>query len=98
MSTTASPKNLCKLCGRQTKRGTTEHHLIPRTCHRNKWFKKTFSREQMTKTVELCHDCHRTVHRLIPSEKLLGRQFNSLKRLREHPQIRRYVGWIRKQR
>ncbi len=30
----------CELCQRTPRKGTTEHHLIPRTCHRNKWFKK----------------------------------------------------------
>ncbi|WP_145207984.1 hypothetical protein [Planctomycetes bacterium TBK1r] len=30
----ATPKP-CALCGRVTRRGTTEHHLIPRRCHHN---------------------------------------------------------------
>ncbi|MEM9827496.1 MAG: hypothetical protein AAF958_12970, partial [Planctomycetota bacterium] len=53
----------CALCGRQPKRGTTRHHLIPRCCHSNRWFKKRFAREQMNETVPLCRDCHGAVHR-----------------------------------
>ncbi|MCR9117589.1 MAG: hypothetical protein NXI22_11645 [bacterium] len=88
----------CQLCGRTTKRGTTEHHLIPRTCHRNKWFKKNFTREEMQTTVPLCRDCHRAVHDFVPSEKLLGREFNTLAKLREHPQIGPFLKWLRRQR
>jgi hypothetical protein len=87
----------CALCQRVTKRGTTAHHLIPRTCHANRWFKKNFSRERMMQTVDLCRDCHAEVHRLIPSEKLLGRQYNTLAALREHPKLARYLAWVAKQ-
>lgn len=87
----------CELCERVTKRGTTEHHLIPRTCHSNKWFKKNFSREVMRQTVSLCRDCHSAVHRFVPDEKELGREFNSLERLLDHPAISKFVKWARKQ-
>lgn len=89
--------NACELCGRVTKRGTTEHHLIPRTCHSNKWFKKRFTREQMVITVSLCRDCHRAVHRLVPDEKELGRDLNTLEALREDERIASYLAWARKQ-
>ena len=87
----------CELCGRTTKRGTTEHHLIPRTCHSNKWFKKRFSRQQMQMTVNFCHDCHRAVHNLVPDEKQLGRNLHSLAALRAHPKLQKFIAWIRKQ-
>ncbi len=87
----------CVLCGRSTKQGTTAHHLIPRTCHSNKWFKKNFTREQMRQTIQLCRDCHSAIHDLIPSEKELGRDVNTLEKLREHPEISKYLSWIRKQ-
>ncbi|MEM9588895.1 MAG: hypothetical protein AAGA03_16560 [Planctomycetota bacterium] len=84
----------CQLCGRVTRKGTTEHHLIPRTCHSNRWFKKRYSRAQMQVTVSLCRDCHSTVHRLVPREKDLGRHYNTLEALRNHDQIGRFVQWI----
>ena len=92
----SKPKR-CDLCGRVTKRGTTEHHLIPRTCHSNKWFKKRFTREQMQETVSLCSDCHGAIHDLIPSEKDLGRHFYTIELLRQHPKMSRFLGWVRKQ-
>lgn len=87
----------CELCHRKTKRGTTEHHLIPRTCHKNKWFQKNFTREQMRITVSLCHDCHNAVHRFIPKEKELGRHYHSLELLMSHPQLANFVNWAKKQ-
>jgi len=87
----------CELCQRVPRKGTTAHHLIPRTCHRNKWFKKQFSREEMRQTIDLCRDCHRAVHELVPSEKELGRQFNTVEKLLAHEPITRFVAWARKQ-
>lgn len=86
----------CALCGRITKRGTTDHHLIPRTCHSNKWFKKRFTRVQMRETIAVCRDCHSAVHRLIPDEKELGRHFNTLKLLLGHEEVGRFVAWVKK--
>ena len=87
----------CELCGRVTRDGTTAHHLIPRTCHSNKWFKKRYTRAEMAQTVDLCRDCHRGVHDLIPNEKELGRIGNTLEKLREIPAIARHLTWVRRQ-
>jgi hypothetical protein len=87
----------CGLCGRITKRGTTEHHLIPRTCHRNKWFKKNFTKEEMQTTIAVCKDCHRAIHDLAPNEKELGRTYNTVEKLRQHPQLSKFLEWVRKQ-
>jgi hypothetical protein len=91
------PARRCDLCGRVTKRGVTEHHLIPRTCHRNKWFKKNFTREEMRATINVCRDCHSAIHELAPSEKELGREYNTLEKLRGHPELAKYLEWARKQ-
>ncbi len=88
----------CQLCQRETKRGTTKHHLIPRTCHKNKWFQKNFTRDQMRVTVELCRDCHTAVHKYVPKEKDLGRNYYTLEKLLAHPEIAKYVEWVKKQR
>jgi hypothetical protein len=87
----------CALCRRQPKLGTTEHHLIPRTCHSNKWFKKNFTREQMRETISLCRDCHNAVHKFVPREKELGRCWYTLDRLKSHPQIAKFAAWASKQ-
>ena len=38
-------ETVCVLCG--STQLVTFHHLIPRTCHSNKWFKKNFTRAEM---------------------------------------------------
>lgn len=88
----------CLLCRRVMRSGTTEHHLIPRTCHRNKWFQKRFSREQMRQTIPTCRDCHNAIHRFVPSEKELGRSFNTVEALMSHPDIGRFVDWVQHRR
>lgn len=93
----SDPNSVCALCQRQPKRGTTAHHLIPRRCHRNKWFKKNFTREQMRETVPLCRDCHDAVHEFVPREKELGRHWYTLELLGSHPEITKFVEWARKQ-
>lgn len=80
------------------KRGTTRHHLIPRTVHSNAWFKKRFTREEMCRTADVCRECHDAVHRAVPSEKELGRDWNTLDRLRSHPEIAKFVAWVAKRR
>jgi len=88
----------CELCQRLMREPTTLHHLIPRVCHRNQWFQKRFSREEMQQTIALCKDCHRAIHRLVPSEKELGRHHDSIERLLSHAEIAKFVRWIKKQR
>lgn len=88
----------CALCGRTMRDGTTAHHLIPRRCHRVSWFRARYSREELQRTVPLCLDCHRAVHRFIPDGKELGRDFATLERLAAHPEIARFLTWVRKQR
>ena len=48
----------------------------------------------MQKTIRVCPDCHRAIHALIPDEKKLGRDFNTLEKLLAHEKIATYVAWI----
>ena len=80
----------CELCGREAV--LTFHHLIPRTLHTNKWFKKRYSREEMARGMRVCRQCHRTLHRYL-SEKELGRHYNTREKLLKHELIARYVAW-----
>ena len=85
--------NVCELCACEA--AYNFHHLIPRTLHSNKWFKKRFNRDEMQAGLNVCKQCHNTVHELI-DEKELGRSFNSRELLLEHPQVARYVTWKRR--
>ena len=82
----------CALCGRE--RRLTFHHLIPRTLHSNKWFKKNYSRAEMNEGIDVCRDCHRAIHKFI-DRKELGREYNTVGKLREHPELGKFVAWIR---
>jgi len=88
-------RKLCEMCGREKE--LTFHHFIPKTCHRNKWFKKNFTKEEMKKSgMDVCHDCHHFIHKTYP-EKELGRNFNSREKLIADPKIRKFLKWVRKQ-
>jgi len=89
-------KMSCALCERE--KPTTDHHLIPRTLHSNKWFKKNFTRKEMSgNKIPLCDNCTDKVHQTF-KPKELGRNYNTLEALAAHPEIRKFVKWIRKRR
>jgi hypothetical protein len=90
-------EDTCHLCGRVMKAGTTRHHLVPRAVHRKAYFKKRFTKEQMQTTVDFCRDCHRAVHDFLPDEKEIARSYNTIELLREHPEITKFLAWVRKQ-
>ena len=85
----------CELCGRDHL--ITFHHLIPRSCHRNKWFRKNFELKDMRERgIDICRKCHSFIHRKF-SEKQLGRELNTLEKIRQNEIVTRYVKWARKQ-
>jgi len=87
---------LCALCG--TDRFITLHHLIPKSCHGNKWFRKRFDKSEMrARGVDICRRCHSFIHRKFP-EKVLGRELNTLDKLLANPTIIAYLKWARKHR
>ena len=84
----------CELCYRLSR--TSKHHLIPRAVHSNKWFVKNFTRLEMGKRgIAVCRECHHAIHDAVPSEKELGRHWNTKELLLSHPQIRKHVEWMR---
>ena len=85
----------CELCGR-TIASLTQHHLIPRTRHRNKRVQKQFSRSEMlARILWVCRPCHSHIHTVL-TEKELSMQFNNRAALLQHPDIQRFVDWVRK--
>ena len=84
----------CLLCNRVEK--IKFHHLIPKTCHKNKWFKKNFTREEMKENgIMICDDCHKFIHKKY-KEKELGRELNTLDKLQNDLEIKKFVKYIRK--
>lgn len=51
----------------------------------------------MSETISVCRDCHRHIHKTVPSEKELGRDYNTVEKLMERPDIYRFIQWARKQ-
>ena len=87
---------LCELC--EVAGAENFHHLIPRTLHSNKWFKKNYTRAEMQQGLRTCRPCHRAIHDLVPSEKELGRHYNTRDKLRAHPQIAHFIRWKQRRR
>jgi hypothetical protein len=82
----------CALCGRD--RPLTFHHLIPRALHRKKRFAKTRSKDELAAGIDVCRDCHDAVHSFV-AEKELGERYHTLEALRAHPDVARFVAWVR---
>ena len=84
----------CELCGR-TEIEVTRHHLIPRTRHSNKRNQKLFDRDDVrSRLADLCRPCHGFVHKVL-SEKELELEYNTVDHLRAHPEIAKFVDWIK---
>jgi hypothetical protein len=74
----------CALCERAIER-LTVHHLIPR------------QRDgQDGPTIDVCPACHRQIHILYDNARL-ERELNCLERLRDEPEMRRFLRWVRRQ-
>lgn len=81
----------CALCSRNL--DLTFHHLIPKTLHSKKWFKKNFTADQLNLGLMLCRDCHDAIHRFIP-EKDLGKTYNTEEKLKAHAKVASFVSWV----
>lgn len=81
----------CLLCKRDGL--LTFHHLIPRTLHTKKWYKKVYTEEQLNQGIDICYDCHEAVHDFI-TEKDLGKNYNTLSKLLEHAKVSKFVNWV----
>ncbi|NLR92682.1 hypothetical protein HGP29_15795 [Flammeovirga sp. SR4] len=86
-------EGICELCEKESY--ITFHHLIPKSTHKNKWFRKNFDIEDMRhRGINVCRKCHSYIHKLY-SEKELGRRLNTLESIKNDEQIMRYVEWAK---
>jgi hypothetical protein len=85
----------CELCGSDDY--LNFHHLIPRTLHSTKKFRKLFDKMFMrTHGIWICKDaCHRQIHRFI-SEKEMGLIYNTKELLLTHEEVKKYIDWRKK--
>ncbi len=89
-------EGICELCERFATT-LSEHHLVPRTTHRNKRLRRMFTLQEMrTRKADMCQPCNKAVHTFF-SEKELALVYNTIKALRSHPAIWKHIEWVRKQ-
>jgi 5-methylcytosine-specific restriction enzyme A len=74
----------CELCLRKDVE-TTVHHLTPREMG------GTFM-----PTADLCKACHKQIHALYSNEELAAR-LSTIERLKDDPEIAKFLKWIKKQ-
>lgn len=85
----------CELCGRRVAR-LARHHLIPRARHAHQRERDASQRRERRERIAwLCAACHKQLHVLF-SEKELERHFDSVAKLRAHPEVQRFVRWVRR--
>jgi hypothetical protein len=78
----------CQLCERECDR-LTVHHLVPR--------QQTKRRKlDPGETIDICSACHRQIHSLF-NNRLLATELNTLEKLRQQPDMVRFLNWLRKQ-
>lgn len=84
----------CALCEREVSR-LTLHHLVPREeeGHSGKSRNGVGSSPRLA---EVCSACHRQVHALYDNGRL-ARELSSVERLRDEPDMRRFLSWVRRQ-
>lgn len=95
MNSVSKKIGTCLLCNR-LEIPLTFHHLIPRTLHSKKWYKKNYTQDELDKGIDICQDCHEAIHDFI-SEKDLGKQYNSLKLLLTNEKVKNFISWAGKQ-
>jgi hypothetical protein len=81
----------CELCERENVE-TTRHHLVPRMRH-NKKVKREIGTDR-NHTVPICRPCHAQLHALF-TEKELEREYNTIEKLLEHPDVQKWLIWIK---
>lgn len=75
----------CPLCGRPIINGpsVSEHHPVP----------KSYGGKEK---VLMHHICHQKVHTVF-TEKELYESYYDFQKLKKHPQIRKFIKWVKKQ-
>ena len=78
----------CELCEREVEK-LTVHHLIPRQNTKRK-------KIEPGQTINICSGCHKQIHTLFDNMRL-ATELNSLERLKNEPQMWKFLSWVRKQ-
>ncbi|WP_374108502.1 HNH endonuclease [Nostoc sp. XA010] len=77
----------CQLCQREME-SLTVHHLVPRQNTKRK-------KQDPGPTANICSACHCQIHALFDN-KLLALELNTLDKLKNEPQMQKFLVWVRK--
>ena len=83
----------CLICHRDLP--LTKHHLIPVSRHKNKKTIRRHSKEKLGETIDVCRECHNQLHATL-NEKEMDENYYSFELLCQHPEINKFMTWIRK--
>jgi 5-methylcytosine-specific restriction endonuclease McrA len=87
-------EGVCELCLRKGV-ALTRHHLIPRTRLKGKRNPGRLAKQDALERVAmLCRACHSFAHRTL-TEQEMADQYRTVAALRSHPEIQKFVEWIR---
>lgn len=75
--------NICQLCGRPLAPPYNKHHLIPLS-----------KGGKNTPTIVLHKVCHDKIHAVLP-EKDLQKHYHTIEKLQQHPEIAKFIKWIK---
>ncbi len=78
----------CQLCDRAVAR-LTDHHLVPRQHTKRK-------KLDPGETIKICPACHRQIHTLFDNRQL-AQELNTIDALKNHPDMAKFLAWVRKQ-
>ncbi|KAG1712051.1 hypothetical protein DVH05_009291 [Phytophthora capsici] len=84
---------LCEMCERPM--NLTAHHVIPRVTH-SKYLRKGYTKEFLNTCIMICRQCHSKIHST-EDNKTLAREYNTLDKIMQHPEIIAWVAYARKQ-
>ncbi|KAH7488200.1 hypothetical protein PRIC1_007680 [Phytophthora ramorum] len=84
---------LCEMCERPM--NLTAHHVIPRVTH-GKYLRKGYTKEFLNTCIMICRQCHSKIHS-VEDNKTLAREYNTLDKIMQHPEIINWVAYARKQ-
>lgn len=78
----------CELCEREME-ALTAHHLIPRQNSKRK-------KADPGPTIDICSACHRQIHTFFDNKRL-AQELNTLEKLKNDPQMEKFISWVQKQ-
>ncbi|KAG2787008.1 hypothetical protein PC129_g3876 [Phytophthora cactorum] len=84
---------LCEMCERPM--NLTAHHVIPRVTHA-KYLRKGYTKAFLNTCIMICRQCHSKIHS-VEDNKTLAREYNTLDKIMQHPEIIAWVAYARKQ-